>query len=219
MARQRRRSYDKALEGFTMFALNQRRGLHLPELAGADPVESIYDSVPRATRRPGPSARSWQGNPLDTATMLGAQASRTTSWRRSCPTSRSAWQEGAKAADRRRAGGPGRRPGPMATTCKPTMLRGRTTRCAIFQEEIFGPVVSVTRFDGPDEEAHEDRQRHAVRAWRGRLVAGHQHCAYRFGRGGAGRPGLDELLPRSIPAHAAFGGYKGVRDRPGEPQA
>jgi len=76
--------YDRTLEGFTMFALNQGETCTCPSraLIQAD----IYDEfLQRATARVG---KIVQGNPLDTATMIGAQASRA-QFERSCSTSRS----------------------------------------------------------------------------------------------------------------------------------
>ena len=75
----------------------------------------------------------------------------------------------------------------------------------IFQEEIFGPVVSVTTFKD-DDEALVDRQRHALRPRRRHLEP---RCepAYRFGRAiQAGRVWTN--CYHAYPAHAAFGGYK-----------
>jgi aldehyde dehydrogenase len=75
----------------------------------------------------------------------------------------------------------------------------------VFQEEIFGPVVSVTTFDGL-RRRHRDRQRHAVRPRR-RRVDPRRHTAYRAGRAiQAGRVWTN--CYHLYPAHAAFGGYK-----------
>ncbi|MCW2497803.1 aldehyde dehydrogenase family protein, partial [Jatrophihabitans sp.] len=63
--------YDKALEGFTMFALNQGEVCTCPSRALIQ--SSIYDSfMSDAVAR---TAKIVQGNPLDTDTMIGAQAS------------------------------------------------------------------------------------------------------------------------------------------------
>src|SRR5215468_10356447 len=62
---------DKCLEGFAMFALNQREVCTCPSRALVQ--ESIYDRfMERATKR---VAQIKQGNPLDAGTMIGAQAS------------------------------------------------------------------------------------------------------------------------------------------------
>ena len=62
---------DKALKGFTMFALNQGEVCTCPSRALVQ--ESIYDQfMERALER---VAQIKQGNPLDPATMIGAQAS------------------------------------------------------------------------------------------------------------------------------------------------
>jgi aldehyde dehydrogenase len=63
--------YDKALEGFTMFALNQGEVCTCPSSALVQ--SSIYDQfVPDAVAR---TQAIKQGNPLDVSTMIGAQAS------------------------------------------------------------------------------------------------------------------------------------------------
>jgi aldehyde dehydrogenase len=63
--------YDKALEGFTMFALNQGEVCTCPSRALIQ--DSIYDRFLERRRRAGRS-KIKQGNPLDTDTMIGAQA-------------------------------------------------------------------------------------------------------------------------------------------------
>jgi aldehyde dehydrogenase len=63
--------FDKCLEGFTMFALNQGEVCTCPSRVLVQ--ESIYDRfIERALER---VAKIKQGNPLDATTMLGAQAS------------------------------------------------------------------------------------------------------------------------------------------------
>jgi len=62
--------YDKALEGFTMFALNQGEVCTCPSRALIQ--RSIYDQfLGDAVER---TKKIIQGNPLDTDTMVGAQA-------------------------------------------------------------------------------------------------------------------------------------------------
>ena len=63
--------FDKALEGFTLFALNQGEVCTCPSRALIQ--ESIYDKfMERALKR---VAAIKQDNPLDMTTMIGAQAS------------------------------------------------------------------------------------------------------------------------------------------------
>ncbi len=63
--------FDKALEGFAMFALNQGEVCTCPSRALVQ--ESIYDRfMERAIKR---VKAIKQGNPLDPSTMIGAQAS------------------------------------------------------------------------------------------------------------------------------------------------
>ena len=75
----------------------------------------------------------------------------------------------------------------------------------IFQEEIFGPVVSVTSFRRL-RRRHRDRQRHALRPGRGRVDPRHEHRLPRRPRHPAGRVWTN--CYHAYPAHAAFGGYK-----------
>src|SRR4029078_12750385 len=71
VAREKDDYYDKALEGFTMFALNQGEVCTCPSRALIQ--EPIYDgSLADAIAR---TEAVKQGNPLDTETMIGAQAS------------------------------------------------------------------------------------------------------------------------------------------------
>ncbi len=84
---------------------------------------------------------------------------------------------------------------------KPTVFEGHN-KMRVFQEEIFGPVVSVTTFDTPERGAG-DRQRHAVRAGRRRLDARPQPGVSLRPRHQGGTC-LDQLLPR-------LSGARGVR--------
>ncbi len=88
---------------------------------------------------------------------------------------------------------------------KPTIFEGNN-KMRIFQEEIFGPVVSVTTFEDEDE-ALAHRQRHALRPRRRRVDARHQHAPIAWAA--ASRPGrVWTNCYHLYPAHAAFGGYK-----------
>ena len=178
---------DKALEGFTMFALNQGEVCTCPSRALIQ--QPIYDEfLEQAVIR---TKAVKQGDPLDTDTMIGAQASN------------DQLEKILSYIDIGKQGGrQGRRPAASAPTSAATCPAAttssrRSSRASndmrIFQEEIFGPVVSVTSFDDYDD-GHRDRQRHPLRARRRRLDARRQHRLPRRARH-QGRPGLDELLP------------------------
>ena len=87
---------------------------------------------------------------------------------------------------------------------QPTVFEGNNSM-RIFQEEIFGPVVAVTRFSRL-RRRHQDRQRHALRPGRRRVVARRQHRLPRRSRHPGRRVWVNSY--HAYPAHAAFGGYK-----------
>ncbi|HRU10597.1 MAG TPA: aldehyde dehydrogenase family protein, partial [Thermoanaerobaculia bacterium] len=131
--------YNKALEGFTMFALNQGEVCTCPSRALIQ--DSIYDQfLGDALERVG---KIKQGNPLDTDTMIGAQASND-QLEKILSYMDIGTQEGAKIlAGGHRAELEGDLAGGYYV--QPTVFEGNN-KMRIFQEEIFGPVVSVTRF-------------------------------------------------------------------------
>jgi aldehyde dehydrogenase len=188
---------DKAIEGFVMFALNQGEVCTCPSRALVH--ESIYDEfMARALAR---VEAIVAGDPLDPATMIGAQAS-TSQLEKILGYIEIGLAEGARVL----TGGhrrtlPGLEGGYYV---EPTVLEGENTM-RVFQEEIFGPVVSVTRFRDTD---------HALRIANDTLYglgAGvwtrDANTAYRLGRGiQAGRVWVN--CYHAYPAHAAFGGYK-----------
>src|SRR5450432_1710668 len=135
--------YDKALEGFTMFALNQGEVCTCPSRALVQ--ASIYDQfVEDALVR---VKAITQGNPLDTDTMLGAQASND-QLEKILSYIDIGQAEGAKVltgGERVDLGGDLS----GGYYVQPTIFEG-TNNMRIFQEEIFGPVVSVTSFDDQD---------------------------------------------------------------------
>ncbi|MFJ7750278.1 aldehyde dehydrogenase family protein [Arthrobacter sp. NPDC097144] len=190
--------YDKALEGFNMFALNQGEVCTCPSRALVQ--ESIYDSfMSDALAR---TAQIIQGNPLDTNTMVGAQASND-QLEKILSYMDIAAQEGAKVLtggerlmlDGDLAGG---------FYVQPTVFEG-TNNMRIFQEEIFGPVVSVTRFSDYGEAlaiANDTLYGLGAGVW-----SRNGNTAYRAGRDiQAGRVWVNNY--HAYPAHAAFGGYK-----------
>ncbi|NIJ38591.1 aldehyde dehydrogenase [Sphingopyxis panaciterrae] len=190
--------FDKAIEGFVMFALNQGEVCTCPSRALIH--EKIYDRfMERALKR---VAAIVQGNPLDPATMIGAQAS---SEQREKILSYFdiGRQEGAEVLI---GGGAADLGGEFAGGyyIQPTVLKGHN-KMRIFQEEIFGPVVSVTTFKD-DAEALELANDTLYGLGAGVWSRDANTC-YRFGRAiKAGRVWTN--CYHAYPAHAAFGGYK-----------
>ena len=190
--------FDKALEGFTMFALNQGEVCTCPSRALIQ--ESIYDRfMERALKR---VAAVKQGNPLDSSTMIGAQAS-SEQLEKILSYMDIGKQEGAKVL----AGGKrnvleGDLEGGYYV--EPTVFEGHN-KMRIFQEEIFGPVVSVTTFKNEDEAlqiANDTLYGLGAGVW-----SRDANRCYRFGRNiQAGRVWTN--CYHAYPAHAAFGGYK-----------
>ena len=190
--------YNKALEGFTMFALNQGEVCTCPSRALIQ--DSIYDQfLGDALVRVG---QIKQGNPLDTDTMIGAQASND-QLEKILAYIDIGTQEGAKVL----AGGArAELDGDLAGGyyVQPTVFEGNNSM-RIFQEEIFGPVVSVTRFsDEADALAIANDTLYGLGAG---VWSRDGSQAYRAGRAiQAGRVWTN--CYHAYPAHAAFGGYK-----------
>ncbi len=190
--------FDKAIEGFVMFALNQGEVCTCPSRALIH--ESIYDKfMERALKR---VEAIVQGDPLDPATMLGAQAS-SEQLDKILSYLDIGRQEGAEVLT---GGVRNDLPGDLAGGfyVKPTVLKGHN-RMRVFQEEIFGPVVSVTTFKD-DAEALAIANDTLYGLGAGVWSRDANRC-YRFGRGvQAGRVWVN--CYHAYPAHAAFGGYK-----------
>ncbi|WPG41266.1 aldehyde dehydrogenase [Variovorax sp. EBFNA2] len=190
--------FDKALEGFTMFALNQGEVCTCPSRALIQ--ESIYDRfMERAIQR---VEAITQGHPLDTATMLGAQASQE-QMEKILSYIDLGKQEGAQCLT---GGERNVKRGELATGyyIKPTVFKGHN-KMRIFQEEIFGPVLSVTTFK-TEEEALEIANDTLYGLGAG-VWSRDANRAFRMGRGiQAGRVWTN--CYHQYPAHAAFGGYK-----------
>ena len=190
--------FDKALEGFTMFALNQGEVCTCPSRALIQ--ESIYDRfIERAIAR---VRAVRQGNPLDSETMIGAQASNE-QLEKILSYMDIGRQEGARCltgGERAVLGGD------LAEGyyIQPTVFAGHN-RMRIFQEEIFGPVVSVTTFK--DEAEALSIANDTLYGLGSGVWTRDSATAYRVGRGiKAGRVWTN--CYHAYPAHAAFGGYK-----------
>jgi aldehyde dehydrogenase len=190
--------YDKALEGFTMFALNQGEVCTCPSRALIQ--SSVYDDfLADAVAR---TQAIKQGDPLDTDTMMGAQASND-QFEKILSYIDIGRQEGARVVT---GGAKADLGGSLSGGyyIQPTVFEG-DNKMRIFQEEIFGPVVSVTKFDD-----YADAMKIANDTLYG-LGAGvwtrDMNTAYRAGREiQAGRVWTN--CYHAYPAHAAFGGYK-----------
>ena len=189
---------DKALEGFTMFALNQGEVCTCPSRAIID--KTIYDEFLDLAAIRTKSVK--QGNPLDIDTMVGAQASND-QLEKILSYFEIGKNEGAKiVTGGERADLGGDLSGGYYV--HPTIFAGNNSM-RIFQEEIFGPVVSVTSFDGYDDAikiANDTLYGLGAGVW-----SRNGTTAYRAGRDiQAGRVWTN--CYHLYPAHAAFGGYK-----------
>ena len=189
---------DKALEGFTMFALNQGEVCTCPSrsLIQAD----IYDEFLALAAIRTKAVR--QGDPLDTETMIGAQASND-QLEKILSYIEIGKSEGAQVVtggERAQLGGELNGGYYVA----PTIFTGNN-KMRVFQEEIFGPVVAVTSFTDYDDAisiANDTLYGLGAGVW-----SRDGNTAYRAGRDiKAGRVWTN--CYHQYPAHAAFGGYK-----------
>jgi aldehyde dehydrogenase len=190
--------FDKVLEGFTMFALNQGEVCTCPSRALVQ--RSIYDKfMEKAIARVN---KIKQGNPLDADTMMGAQASND-----QLEKILSYVDIGKKEGAKLLTGGERLKlEGELAEGyyMQPTVFEGNN-KMRIFQEEIFGPVLSVTPFE--DEEEALAIANDTLYGLGSGVWTRDSNCAYRMGRGiQAGRVWTN--CYHLYPAHAAFGGYK-----------
>ncbi|TIX94117.1 MAG: aldehyde dehydrogenase family protein, partial [Mesorhizobium sp.] len=190
--------FDKAVEGFVMFAFNQGEVCTCPSRALIH--EAIYDRfMETALKR---VQAIVQGDPLDPATMVGAQAS-SEQLEKILSYFDIGRQEGAEVLT---GGGRAELPGDLAGGyyVQPTVFKGHN-KMRVFQEEIFGPVVSVATFKD-DEEALQIANDTLYGLGAGIWSRDANRC-YRFGRAiQAGRVWTN--CYHAYPAHAAFGGYK-----------
>ena len=190
--------FDKAIEGLVLFAFNQGEVCTCPSRALIH--ESIYD---RFMERVLARVRAIkQGSPLDTETMMGAQASQE-QMNKIMAYLEIGRQEQAECLiggdrahlDGELAGG---------YYIQPTLFKGHN-KMRIFQEEIFGPVLAVTTFSTEEEAlaiANDTPYGLGAGVW-----SRDGNTAYRMGRGiKAGRVWTN--CYHAYPAHATFGGYK-----------
>ncbi|TFD47097.1 aldehyde dehydrogenase [Cryobacterium frigoriphilum] len=190
--------YDKAQEGFVLFAFNQGEVCTAPSRALLQ--KPIYDSfLSDAVAR---TAKAIQGNPLDTNTQVGAQASND-QLEKILSYIDIGKKEGAKLA----LGGERADLGGDLTGgyyVQPTIFEGNN-KMRLFQEEIFGPVLAVTSFTDYDDAisiANDTLYGLGAGVW-----SRNGNVAYRAGRDiQAGRVWVNNY--HAYPAGAAFGGYK-----------
>ncbi|MER5886667.1 aldehyde dehydrogenase family protein [Streptomyces sp. NPDC001941] len=189
---------DKALEGFTMFALNQGEVCTCPSRALVQ--RGHYSEFMEAAVARTEAIKT--GHPLDTDTMIGAQASND-QLQKILSYLDIGQQEGAKILT---GGQQIEHEGELAGGfyVQPTIFEG-DNRMRIFQEEIFGPVVAVTSFNDFDDAittANDTLYGLGAGVW-----TRDGNTAYRAGRAiQAGRVWTN--CYHAYPAHAAFGGYK-----------
>ncbi|HCT74736.1 MULTISPECIES: acetaldehyde dehydrogenase ExaC [Psychrobacter] len=189
---------DKAVEGLVMFALNQGEVCTCPSRALVH--ESIYDEFMKRCIARVKAIK--MGNPLDTDTMIGAQAS-SDQLEKILSYLDIGKKEGAKVLV---GGEVAKHDGDMANGnyVQPTIFEG-TNDMRVFQEEIFGPVLAVTTFKDDEEAmalANDTLYGLGAGVWTRNGTR-----AYRFGRGiKAGRVWTN--CYHLYPAHSAFGGYK-----------
>ncbi|MBK1697200.1 aldehyde dehydrogenase [Rhodovibrio salinarum] len=189
---------DKAVEGFVLFAFNQGEVCTCPSRALIQ--EDIYEEfIERCIAR---VKAIKQGDPRDPETMVGAQASEEQQDKIMSYLTIGV-EEGAEVLT---GGGAAKMEGDLSAGfyIQPTILRGHN-KMRVFQEEIFGPVVSVTTFKD-EAEALEIANDTLYGLGAGVWSRDMNRC-YRMGRGiEAGRVWVNNY--HSYPAHAAFGGYK-----------
>jgi len=188
---------DKAIEGFVMFALNQGEVCTCPSRALIH--ESIYDDfMARVLKR---VAAIKQGDPLDPTTMIGAQAS-SDQYEKIMSYLKIGKEEGAEVLIGGDAGKVDKYPN--GYYIQPTVFKGHN-KMRIFQEEIFGPVVSVTTFKD-DEEAMAIANDTIYGLGSGIWTRDLRQSKTFINGIQAGRVWVN--CYHLYPAHASFGGYK-----------
>jgi len=189
---------SKAVEGAVLAFFNQGEVCTCPSRLLIQ--ESIYDEfIAKVIER---ASQIKRGNPLDTETMVGAQASKQ-QFDKIMEYVEIGKNEGAEVLI---GGEVESLEGEFGTGyyIQPTVMKGHN-KMRIFQEEIFGPVVSVTTFkDEADALAIANDSEFGLGAG---VWTRDMNLSYRMGRGlEAGRVWVN--CYHHYPAHAAFGGYK-----------
>lgn len=190
--------FDKCVEGAVMFALNQGEVCTCPSRILVH--ESIYEVfMKRVIER---TNAIKMGHPLDSTTMMGAQASND-QYEKILNYIEIGKQEGAEVL----CGGASASNDigqPNGYYIKPTILKGHN-KMRVFQEEIFGPVVGVTTFKTMEEAieiANDTLYGLGAGVW-----TRDAHELYKLPRAiEAGRVWVN--CYHAYPAHAPFGGYK-----------
>jgi aldehyde dehydrogenase len=190
--------FDKAVEGAVMFALNQGEVCTCPSRILVH--EDIYDKfMERVVQR---TMAIKMGNPLDGNVMMGAQASED-QYNKILSYFDIGKQEGAKLL----CGGEAFHQNSGLESgyyIQPTIFAGHN-KMRIFQEEIFGPVTSVTTFKTTEEAiaiANDTLYGLGAGVW-----TRDAHELYQVPRAiQAGRVWVN--CYHAYPAHAPFGGYK-----------
>lgn len=189
---------DKCIEGTLLGFFNQGEVCTCPSRVLVH--EAIYDKfVEKLTER---AQLIKQGNPLDTDTQVGAQASQE-QFDKILSYLEIGREEGARVVF---GGGVSEQPESISQGyyIQPTMLEGHN-KMRIFQEEIFGPVIAITKFKDEAEAleiANDTEYGLGAGVW-----TRDANVAYRMGRNiEAGRIWIN--CYHAYPAHAAFGGYK-----------
>ncbi len=188
---------DKCIEGAVLFAFNQGEVCTCPSRLLVQ--EDIYDAfMERVVAR---TQAAKQGNPYDTETMIGAQASND-QYEKIKSYINIGKEEGAKVL----TGGDANTEGDLAKGyfIQPTILEGHN-KMRVFQEEIFGPVMCVTKFkDEAEAIAISNDTMYGLGAG---VWTRDAHQLYQIPRAiKAGRVWVN--CYHAYPAHAPFGGYK-----------
>jgi len=189
---------SKCVEGLLLGFFNQGEVCTCPSRALVQ--ESIYDEFMELVLAR--ARKIVQGNPLDTDTMVGAQASKE-QFDKILGYMDIAREEGASflfggnkaSVDSTISGG---------YYIEPTLLKG-SNDMRVFQEEIFGPTLGITTFkDEAEALAIANNTEYGLGAG---VWTRDTNLAFRMGRGiQAGRIWMN--CYHAYPAHAAFGGYK-----------
>lgn len=190
--------FDKAVEGAVMFALNQGEVCTCPSRILVH--ESIYEKFMTKVIERAKAIK--MGNPLDPSTMMGAQASND-QYEKILSYMKIGKEEGAEVL----CGGEACYQNSGLENgyyIQPTIMKGHN-KMRIFQEEIFGPVTSVTTFKTTEEAiaiANDTLYGLGAGVW-----TRDSHELYQVPRAiQAGRVWVN--CYHAYPAHAPFGGYK-----------